>query len=490
MASYAWQERWARTKEYLKGLFLLAVLLILFRNGIASVATNLYSFLELTWVAWAPLIAASTARRYLNKRPTKNVSVNAALKLLPPVIWGLWLMLILEFVFAIFNTFFKPETVRKVENFLLDVRDMIRDTDAAISHWWIVIPGLFILFYVFSDFTAMERYLKVKQRLAVVGVVLLTMTSLTFLSVRPLNILGEWEYEENLRFYELSLRNEQKAVSDIITCKALSREIKNLAKDTKKDYLWYFTLMRSRFPKKDSPFATWAFLREPSEKVKIEMIDDQVDNDLSTIDSSLSMRNKQLSAMLEHRNPFDDSDTLPEEATRFSPKESATLGNVALSSDIRRKQREMLDAQQKREQTLETYAEQRRELLITAFSDVVGSSLIKAEDLSGEYMKEVISAFSEHLYDTVVKQWYEHHDRLTVSHFLTAIDAIVPPSFIQTIRSLRITGIPSDVEAKTKYAETLEKEADDRIKKETEEQQRTREEMKRLEEQDRERRER
>ena len=141
---------------------------------------------------------------------------------------------------------------------MLDLRDSIRKVDEGISHWWIVIPTLFILFYLFSDFTVIERYLKTKERLALVGVALITMTSFTFLNIRPLRVLDGWEYKENLRLYEISLRKEQKDVSDLIACRALSLEVKNLTEDKKKDYLSFLSSMRNIFPRGRVSFPSFA----------------------------------------------------------------------------------------------------------------------------------------------------------------------------------------------------------------------------------------
>ena len=141
----------------------------------------------------------------------------------------------------------------------------------------------------------------------------------------------------------------------------------------------------------------------------------------------------------------------------------------------------MLEKQKSHEKTLGKYAKQRRELLILAFSDAVGANLIKAEDLSGEYMKEVISAFSERLYDSVVKPWYESHDRFTVHNVLIAIDATIPPKFAQSIQSIRPIGIPADVEAEKEYTRRLEREAEGRIKTESDDQHREQEAIKEAE---------
>ena len=83
MASYASQLRWAKTKELMSGLFVLVVLIVIFREFIVFVTTHLYNFLRLTWEAWVPLIVACFTHRHLRKLENKDVFITAALKCYP-----------------------------------------------------------------------------------------------------------------------------------------------------------------------------------------------------------------------------------------------------------------------------------------------------------------------------------------------------------------------------------------------------------------------
>lgn len=422
---------------------------------LTEIVPPIFEFFKATWVAWLLLLASGFAINLCRKR--RGLLYQAALKVLWPVTVGLVLLVLSEIAFGLFSTFSDPDVVRSVEGFLLDQRDHIKSFDKAISHWLWVLPAGLIVVYLLPDYPLLKYYVKVKSTTSWMGILLLTMTSFTFLSSHPMRVLAQGEYADRVSRYELSLRNEQRYVSQTVAARAMIHAVHHFDSQTTATYKTYISTVKISIPDEPVSYRIDLF-GTPAEQSLMRTLSKQADKDVDKVVPEASTEDLRTFLGLDEFAPAYPPDRALPRIIEYSPDESKVFEVVPASADIRAQQAGLLARQVEREGRLKKLCGDWKEMAASAFSEAIGAKLFNGESIAREYVKEVIKKLSDRAFRRIVDAWYSHGERLTHRYFVDAIEHTVPLQLEISVLTIRPADVPLDPKELKSYTETVRSE--------------------------------
>ena len=475
------------TFDTIGGCIVLLVLIAASWDVITALLAHVFTFFSVAWEVWLVLVVSFIAFRFLKSQETLLAEVS--LKVLRPVRVGAVLLLTLELLFAAFKTFFNPSTVSQFESWLLDWRDRIETFDKWISPWLWILPIALVLLYLQRSDATVKWYLKLKSTVSFVSTVIITMTSFTFLSWRPLHALAEWEYIENARWYALSLRTEKEAVSKTLASRAIYHAVRHFDTSTKQSYQKFFYTVKGAMPtERDDILERTIFGPSAAEVAVREYLREQAVSDTRSLGPIDSENYDNFGIPREFREKPITVERAVDEIIRDSRNESEAFASVAKSASERTRQHEILKEQQSREGRLKSLADRYCELAAAAFSEAIGAYLFNESSLVKEYVEEVVENLSMRVFHRAVANWYPAGERLTKPYFISSIEESVPLEVTAPILIIHLTRVPTDPAKLQQYNERLHAEIEKKIMDEQKRMNGWRAEMNRISREEREER--
>jgi hypothetical protein len=189
----------------------------------------------LTWPVWPFLIAGAAAWWFMRKR--KAVWSRALSQVLLPATVGLLVLTVCLLALNTLGRALAPEDVRAAEMALIQLR-------LGLKRWitvsWPALAALLAvlvaLSYVISSSRLVTRYFRLQRIASSCLVVLTTLTTFTFFARLPVDAAAAAEHQRrvdrsnaNISRYELLLRQEHDAVAEVLAMRTLERGVYSLS---------------------------------------------------------------------------------------------------------------------------------------------------------------------------------------------------------------------------------------------------------------------